>query len=224
MIKLISELFEKEVELDTSKFYSIIIENKAFNYEICKYLYNDFCSNVEYFKIFKDDKKLDISNESIFIYNLFSLDLNTKRNINALYKLLKKSCSDSLQSDIKNIKNSILEVVKRISLDFDIELDVNNDIKEDDFFKIVDLRFGDEDFSYLLKLKKYIDTAYELMGVKVFFINHIHDYFENNEINTLIRELSYKQISIFNIEQSNLIGKAENEEFIIVDHDLCSIE
>ncbi|MDR0935003.1 MAG: type II-A CRISPR-associated protein Csn2 [Erysipelotrichaceae bacterium] len=224
MIYLTSKLFDKEINLETSKFYTIVIENRKLNYDVSKYLYNEFSAKEDYFTIFKDDKKLDITNEATFVFNLFSLDLNTKRNINALYKILRKSCSDTLQADIKNIKNEIVKVVQQISLDFDIELGVNNDIREDDLFKIVDLRFSEGDDSYLLRFKKYVETVYELLGVRVFFIYHLHDYFNKNELDTIFHELSYKNMSLINLEISQNYEKSENEEFIVIDQDLCSIE
>lgn len=224
MIKLISTLFEKEISLDTSKFFTIVIENKSVNYDVCKYLYDDFRSNTDYFKIFEEDKRLEISSEAAFIFNLFSLDLNTKRNINALYRLLKRISSNCLENNIKEIRDSILEMVKQISLDLEIELDVNNQVKEEDLFKIVDLRFSESDSSNLLRLKKYIETMYELSRIKIFFIYHLHDYFEKEDINILFHELSYKNISIFDIEQSSDFEKADNEQIIIIDRDLCTIE
>lgn len=224
MTKLISTLFEKEIDLETPKFLTLVVENKTLNYEICKYLYNDFCGRVDYFKLFNDDKKLDLSTYALFVYNLFSLDLNTKKNINALYKLLKKSCSESLQLELKNIKESIVEIVRHISLDFDVELDVNNNIKEDDFFKIVDLRFSESDDSHMSRFKKYVETAYELTGMRVCFVNHLHDYFDHGEIESLLHELSYKNITIINLEHNDLFQKLANEDLIIIDRDLCTIE
>ena len=221
---MISTLFDIEIFFETPCFYSVIIENKKLNYDVCRYLYNEFCDKNEYFAFFNDDKKLDISNESAFIYNLFSLDLNTKKNINALYKILKKTIPETLQDDIKNIRESIFEVVKKISLEFEIELNVNSEIREDDLFKIIDLRFSENDDSLLLRFKKYIETIYELINIKVFFTYRLHEYFEKDELNLLTHELFYKNISIINIEQSNNFEKTRDETFVIVDHDLCVIE
>ena len=87
----------------------------------------------------------------------------------------------------------------------------------------MDLQFKEIDSDYKNRLIKYMEVINELRNIKVFFFFHLHDYFEKEELETIIKEIKYRNISVINIESHNLFTKNDNERIIIYDNDLCYI-
>ncbi len=215
---------EKEyINIDNNPFITYVIENKKILFNIEKYIRMSFEGERDYIHLSKDKQLVLLDDYCDVVDNIFVLDINTKKNINALYKILKSLYYEKLKENISGLKQDISKIVSEISLDFDLELYVSNEIKEEDLFKIMDLQFKEIDSDYKNRLIKYMEVINELRNIKVFFFFHLHDYFEKEELETIIKEIKYRNISVINIESHNLFTKNDNERIIIYDNDLCYI-
>lgn len=212
-----------QIDITDPKFITLVIENKSFYWAFSKYLYDTFPEHLGYCSLFKNGEEQKIEDVSVYIYNPLDLNLNTKQNLNALYKILKKSYFSELSASVQQIQDLLTQVCKEIRLDFDAELTMDSSIRIDDIFKIGGLQFSEIDSSLLEKFVRYISIIKELRNVSIIFINHLHDYFENTEIEQLLKELGYRGITLVNIETFVPQNKIENETLCIIDKDLCSI-
>ena len=127
------------------------------------------------------------------------------------------------EEEIKHVKEKIRQIVKEISLDLDIELMMSETVKDDDLFKIMDLKIKDTDGEPIKRITNFINISYELRKCTLFFVFRLHEYFEKDEIEAMVREIAYKNIRIVNIESSNIFEKIEEEQVVIYDNDLCTI-
>lgn len=212
-----------QIDITDPKFITLIIENKSFYWKFSKYLYDTFPEHLGYCSLFKNGEEQKIEDVSAYIYNPLDLNLNTKQNLNALYKILKKSYFSELSASVQQIQDLLTQVCKEIRLDFDAELTMESSIRIDDIFKIGGLQFSETDSSLLERFVRYISIVKELQNVSIIFINHLHDYFENTEIEQLLKEMEYRGITLVNIETFVPQNKLENETLCIIDKDLCSI-
>ncbi len=212
-----------QIDITDPKFITLVIENKSFYWTFSKYLYDTFPEHLGYCSLFKNGEEQKIEDVSAYIYNPLDLNLNTKQNLNALYKILKKSYFSELSASVQQIQDLLTQVCKEIRLDFDAELTMDSSIRIDDIFKIGGLQFSEIDSSLLEKFVRYVSIIKELRNVSIIFINHLHDYFENTEIEQLLKELGYRGITLVNIETFVPQNKLENETLCIIDKDLCSI-
>lgn len=212
-----------QIDITDPKFITLVIENKSFYWKFSKYLYDTFPEHLGYCSLFKNGEEQKIEDVSAYIYNPLDLNLNTKQNLNALYKILKKSYFSELSASVQQIQDLLTQVCKEIRLDFDAELTMESSIRIDDIFKIGGLQFSESDSSLLERFVRYISIIKELQNVSIIFINHLHDYFENVEIEQLLKELGYRGITLVNIETFVPQNKLENETLCIIDKDLCSI-
>lgn len=213
---------DKKIELSNSNPLILCIENKEFLYHFLMYLYNDFSSKEDLISIYEDGEKKENEKTISFTPNLLNLDVNTKKNINALYKILKSSYSDYLKPKLKEINDKYKSIVDEIILDFELKLISNNEIKEDDIFKMLDLRFEDASFNLLEKFLNYVFVTSELQNIKVFFVLFGLKFFNEIQIKQIIKEASYKDISFVFIEDS-IIDKNSDFNTIIIDDDLCNL-
>lgn len=212
-----------QIDITDPKFITLVIENKSFYWKFSKYLYDTFPEHLSYCSLIKNGEQQKIEDVSAYIFNPFDLNLNTKQNLNALYKILKKSYFTELSASVQQIQDLLTQVCKEIRLDFDAELTMDSSIRIDDIFKIGGLQFSEIDSSLLEKFVRYVSIIKELRNVSIIFINHLHDYFENTEIEQLLKELGYRGITLVNIETFVPQNKLENETLCIIDKDLCSI-
>lgn len=223
MIKIKFQLSDNLYNLEPGTFYNIIIENKEIYRRTALFLFLEFNTDGP-ISFFNDATSIDAEDICYPMMNVLDLDLNTKKNLNALTKLLKKTYYDSLKDDITNLKEKIINIVKTIALELDINLIASDDIKTDDLFKIMDIRFNDEKETYLEQLINYIFVINELQKKNVFITVHLLEYLEEEDIEMLIKELSYKEIILINIETNQLNKKFASEKTFIIDKDCCFLE
>lgn len=222
-MKLKSLLFQEEIDLSSSDFRIIKIENPSLFYQVVRYLYMDFSGSTEFFSLWNGSSELSIDQFSNFLGPLFNVDLNTKKNINCLYRILKKTYFEKLSEDLNKLRVQAADIVKNISFDFEVELSVQNEIAIDDLFKIMNLQFSENCASLLERITKYILLSYELQHTTLFFTLNLFEYLEPSEIKTLVRDISYKAISIVDIESNGNLPIIDFGRTNTIDYDLCNL-
>lgn len=214
---------DETIGFDDFNILTTCIESGPLVFDYLRYLHNDFRGKERYWRFSENGDDVPVDEHSEFISDFFQLEINSKKNINALYKLLKKQYYERLHEDIGVLKSKAVSIVKEICVDFDLELNASNDIREDDLFKILDLRFNDEELPEKEKLIKFCQTVHELRGTEVFFTVNLHLYYGLSDIEDIVHELQYRRIKIFNLEMTQVMDKYASEKVICVDKDLCVI-
>lgn len=214
---------DKTFDLENLDMLTFVIENKRYLFDLELYIHLDFPCHNPFFSLIIDNDIVEITNYVEVIDNIFNLDLNSKKNINSLYKILKSFYKDNIKEGIKEINKNMSHIIKEISIDFDLNLSFSEELKEEDIFKLFDLRFEDEENDIIKRIIKYINVSYELRKTTIFYFFHLHEYLEDYQIEILLKELSYKNIKIVDIEPNNSFAKCKNEQIVIVDNDLCSL-
>ena len=210
-----------QTDLTDPKVITLVIENPTWYWQFSNYVYNGFPDHLGYCTLTSGEKKLDLSDNALFISNPWDLDVNSKANLNALYKLLKKSYFEELNNSVEKIEEILEKNCQEIRLDFDAALSINGGIRVDDIFKIGGMQFSENDGSFLERLTSYISIAKELRGISLVFINHLRDFLTKEECKELIKELQYRGISLVDIETHEPIYSFDNQIKFIIDHDLC---
>ena len=223
MKEIILDFLSKPISFNTNRMFNIICENKNKYIEIMTTLENEFINTKRGFKIYNDGVLEKEDTSFLYISNSFSLSLNSKKNLNALYKILKNRYYLEFKNDFIQINNKLEEIIKEISIDFDINLNANSEVKLDDLFKIASIEFSEDYTSYFEKLIKFIKISNELEKIDVVFIKNVHSYLNDDEIIRLINEFKYLNIMIINIEFAQYFIINDFEVNYIIDKDLCEI-
>lgn len=223
MKEIILDFLSKPISFNTNKMFNIICENKNKYIEIMTTLENEFINTKRGFKIYNDGVLEKEETSFLYISNSFLLSLNSKKNLNALYKILKNRYYLEFKNDFIQINNKLEEIIKEISIDFDINLNANSEVKLDDLFKIASIEFSEDYTSYFEKLIKFIKISNELEKIDVVFIKNVHSYLNDDEIIQLINEFKYLNIVIINIEFAQYFIINNFEVNYIIDKDLCEI-
>ncbi len=210
------------VDITDPTFITLVIENKPFYWEFTNYLFNDFPDHQAYCSI-ETGKKEAIEDYSTFIAAPWDMSLNTKANINALYKILKKAYANELNASVEQIQKIMETIAKEIRLDFDAELHVEGTIRIDDIFKLGNIQFQDEEETFLGRLTRFVAVNRELRNIGLVFINHLRDFLDEESIKEFLKDAFYRGISIVDIETFDCNTLLEGERKIIVDPDFCFI-
>lgn len=201
----------------------LIIENKKMLYSFLK----DMASGgvyKEYFEIYdENNKKLKNGDYLDFVLSLLYLDINNKKNINALIKFLKSSCSDMLHEVTQSISIKIQEIFNLLRLESPVDIISNIDFTEDDYFKLANLSIVEDDQSILERIHTYIKVSYELRKIKIFIFYNLYSLLDNDDIEKLLRSCSYFDIKIINIEPNNIENHCFSNKKIL-DKDICLLE
>lgn len=212
-----------EIDVSSPVFINLIIENPSLYYAFNRYLFDGFPDHLSYIGLQKDGKPLKIEDYAEYIDSFYSINLNSKSNLNALYKLLKKTYFDQLSDGVEELQKQLDKICSEIALDFDVELVTDGNLRIEDVFKMGNIQFSQNDDNSLLDtLVTYLKLVNELRGCDLIFTNHLYDYLEQENIEKLFSEASYRGISIINLERVEP-AEVNKMKTVIVDSDLCSI-
>lgn len=211
------------VDISNPKYISLVLENPHSYWTFCRYLYDGFPEHLGYCTISSEDEDIDMETYGLFISNPLDLTLNTKPNLNALYKILKKSYFEELSAGVEQIEKELERICKEIKLDFDAELVMDGSLRIDDVFKLGGLQFCESDSGFLDQLTRYVSVSSELRKIGIVFVCNIRDYLMEDELESFLKELFYRGISLIDIKtKDDQLGSDDVTRFI-VDQDLCTI-
>ena len=201
----------------------LIIENKKYLYSFLSDIYTDSLVR-EYVKIYDENNKQQRTTDYVdFIPSLIILDINNKKNINAIIRYLKKECSETVEEFTFKMSSLIKEFYEKLKLESPIDIIHNEKITEDDVFKLLNLSIIDNHTSLVERIYCYIKIAFELRNIKIFMFYELSSFLKEDEIVELLKSCSYYGISIINIEKDG-----QNMRYFdctkIIDSDNCLLE
>lgn len=214
-------LFNVYEPLDDSDSYLLIIKNKQLLYYFLQnYNYN---TNEEYIKVFDESNNQIKTMDYIdIVTSILSIDVNTKKNINALVRQLKTN-TDILKKTSLNVTNIVKETFGVIKMDSPIDIISDINISEEDIIKMMDINIDECSNTMIERLNNYVKVSYELRNVRVFIFYNLLSFLTETEIELLIHNSKYSNIKIIDIEyfdDSSYIFDHKK----IVDKDICLLE
>ena len=209
--------------LDNVQSYLLIIKNKRYLYSLINDMKND-CSEMEHIQVFDTSNKKINNLETIeFVPSIFYLDINSKKNINILLKILKNSFKDQTKIIINSFTEELDKFFKNIRFDSPVSIVSDINIDENDLFKLLNISIKDDSISVLEKILNFIDVTFELRKIKVFIFYNLISFLEVDEVKFLIEKCKQLCISLVDIEYNCHIYK-EFDVIKILDNDLCLLE
>lgn len=168
---------------------------------------------------------IKVSEQCELVLDIFNVDLNQKKMINNLYKLLENEIqhSDKL-NEWRIISANILGLLERTICDCDYNVCYKDEIEIKDILKIVDVRFERDSDNLCQHLIEYIELSNSVKGTKIFILVNISSFLTNDEINHLYTSCLYNKTYLLLLENTNKSILPECEHVIVVDQDNCVIQ
>lgn len=167
---------------------------------------------------------LDVAKSCEIIIDLFTLDLNQKKLISALYHRLEK---ELLSTELLAKWNSFCSVLsnfteKVFSLsEYHLKYRDTFDVKE--FFKFMNVSLEDSSEDLLEKMIDYMTLSSAVAGTRLFVLCNVKTFFDNKQLTYLYEQAFYKKYNLLIIESHVSNEKNELEDIIIIDKDDCVI-
>ena len=220
------------ISIPLFKFYSdlqdlentlLIIENKKVLYNVLKDIGNG-CIYEEFIELLDDNNRKQKINDHIdFIPSVLTIDVNNKKNINSLLKLIKKCCEEDIKVSVESINKMLRKSFEEIRLEIPIEIIEDIDVDNDDYLKILGIKIFEDDVSLLERINTYIKATYELRSIKIFVFYGLFTLLEENEVKLLLNTCQYYDIKIINIENIDINTQCFIDK-LILDKDICLLK
>lgn len=224
MIVIRSKDFDQELNLDSNKFYSLVIENVSFYRAFYIGLKNQIENGDDYL-LYEDtnDKKESIDKDCYLIENPLNVQIDEKKINLVIQKSIGTKQPPEMRESYQVLLSKINEFINSISYDYYLPLIFDDGLTLVNFLKAINLRIADTTDNPVDQLVFKIRELSYVLGFKVFFIMNLYDYFTPNEIESIHKELNSLEIKMINISSHRNKYKINNEFIVDIDEDLAEI-
>ncbi len=222
MIRMVINDCKFEKSLDEINSMIISLENKKYFYSFIIDLQLSY-SEINSIKLF-DEREKELKNSDYFevIPSIFGMDVNNKKNINALLKIIKSDNKEFIQNYVNKTNENLEMIAKTLNLESEIPFETDIDFIDDDLLKMLNIHIKQETNSLVELIFSYIKITFELRKIKIFIFANLIDYLEDEEISLLLKNCVFLGVIIIDIESKNI--KNSNFQFnFILDKSLCLI-
>lgn len=213
--------FDNNIKIENDYVQVIEIENKKTFYRLVSDLYK-----------IKNDEKLDEvffyddNNQEINMYNkvdlyvnFFDIDLNSKKNLNALNKNIINSLTDNIKEEILNNFKKLAKSFTKILSDIDLPLSLNDNITVEDIIKLLKISINKTD-ELLNNLLLIIDLEKVLKMNEILFFINLKQYLSQEELIEFYKYAIYNEIKIVLVDSQSYGIKLDYEKKLIIDANL----
>ena len=213
--------FDNNIKIENDYIQVIEIENKKTFYRLVSDLYK-----------IKNDEKLDEvffyddNNQEINMYNkvdlyvnFFDIDLNSKKNLNALNKNIINSLTDNVKEEILNNFKKLAKSFTKILSDIDLPLSLNDNITVEDIIKLLKISINKTD-DLLNNLLLIIDLEKVLKINEILFFINLKQYLSQEELIEFYKYAIYNEIKIVLVDSQSYGVKLDYEKKLIIDANL----
>lgn len=214
---------ERVIELDCGKTVEWIIESPALFRKYVNLLNLQADGEEGTFVLSDDDTILDIAKYMEIVVNPFAVDFEDRRIQKKLYSQLQKAAyGEDMFMDTQKLNSDLQSYIFRLEniCGYDIEIDTDMDVQL--VFKALGVKMEGGEYNFSEKLAQYMKVMAELMGKKILVFVNIRSYLENEQIQELMKNAVYNEISLLFIENIQR-DFSEMENYYIIDKDGCEI-
>lgn len=224
-MKLKISFIENEIEFIDDKISIIEIENKSYFYrtiELFNKLYNG--EDTEQIRLYENNSEINLCNQVYLIVDYFNMDLNTKRNINLLYKLISCNINENTHIELNKLNKKINSLLKKTFVEIDIPIQISNDFDINNYIKLFSpsIKNGGNllerlmliiDFERTFRLNKLIVFVNLKQYINEAELLEFYKYAIYNKVNIVLIELFSSKV--INVYEKKLKIDSDLVEFVI---------
>lgn len=171
MIVIRSKDFDQELNLDSNKFYSLVIENVGFYRNFYIGLKNQIENGDDYL-LYEDtnDKKGSIDKDCYLIENPLNVQIDEKKINLAVQKSIGTKQPPEMRESYQVLLSKINEFINSISYDYYLPLIFDDGLTLVNFLKAINLRIADTTDNSVDQLVFKIRELSYVLGFKVFLL------------------------------------------------------
>lgn len=200
----------------------LVVENQQVYTELIDMLIGQLAGNEGKWQLSDSDKDLAVGKGISLVYTPFMLDLNSKKNLNYLYKELQTISEEYAYEDLSEINSDIVTYLDKISQKLPYQVDYNLEMEPTQLFKQYDVHLDLDGTTLLEKVLNYIQLEKLLCNTKLIIFMNLRSYFSDDQIIEVYKTANYNKIYILLIETQKRCC-IKGERYCIIDSDKCLI-
>lgn len=166
----------------------------------------------------------ELAHHCELILNLFDLDINQRKMINAMHNELSLEINDTeLLMDWRRLNSDLAVFLDKVieNVDYDI---IYNELDIKALFKTVELKFQEHEEHYVEYLLEYLQLTAEVRGIHIFIFVNLSSFLKKEELEYLYEQAFYKKIYLLLMDAHDFTVDKNVERKIILDADYCIID
>lgn len=195
-----------------------VIEDTEIFSQVVSSIYK-YCYGEESDLIVLSNDKIITKNQLYLITDIINFDFQSKLIINKLNSNIYSQIisNSTLEWEIVKNINNINDIVNNILYDYNLDIEIRNDKKIENYIKYLGLKINSHYDDLLNKMLNIIEIISELFpACYVIFINQLV-YFDEKQILEIFKYKNYKKCNILFIER--FFSKIDSVNRIIIDKD-----
>jgi len=210
------------IPLKNEKITNIILENSTHFYKFTTHLQEAFNGNYENIEVIRKDKVLNLSTNSLFISDIISFDVNTRKLKTDLIKGINKNIEEDFEKDVKELSEKLKSIINE-HLTMYGNIIYKEEIEISDYIKMIDITIDDKKDSLIERILIWLQTFIELYRIDFYFFINLFDYLSSEEVDTLKLFCMQQKIAIINISRAKIQDEYTGITQYIIDKDTCII-
>ena len=224
-MKLVHPDFLCQIELPEDRIPVLILENPSRFCQFVADLQRQIAGEEGDWVLSDSGKPLKIDKFCELILDPFSLDINQRKMITALYAQIEK---EVLQTEMllewNQISTSLeLAAVKLMSVLDDYELIYRDEINIRDFLKFMDVHFDVRAEELPERLIDYMRMSVDVLGTRLFILCNIKSFIDEQNMQYIYEQALYNKFHLLLVENHESEQINELERRIVIDKDDCLI-
>jgi CRISPR-associated protein Csn2 len=213
----------KNIEFVENEVNVLLVENKHYFSDLIGELYRQIDGEEGKFVLSEKNKIINISKSVEAVSDVFSVDINNRKILNALYAEV-----DKLSQNEDNFVNTaetvstVFAYIAHIADETELNLEYEQTLSASELCKAVGLRFSKDYESLTERLADYLLMMSEVLKVKCFVFVNLKTFLNKEEL-TLLYDFTFaNKINILLLENVDTYI-LPCEKLLIIDEDLCEI-
>lgn len=208
----------------SSEYITVLeIENRKLFGNIAQTFYSKIAGkeSLEDISWIEDDEIIRFDKNAIYISDPLQINFHDKKFQSFLYDKLNNiyGIDHDKQMQMENRYDSLVEFIKQLFNEVDIELDYSYQLDLNKLFRLVDVRISEPDTSSPLeKLTSFLEISANLNLYNLVVFCNLKSYFAEDDLAEIYKLILYLKIPVILIESTlQLILKSEKK--LIIDQD-----
>lgn len=168
------------------------------------------------------NKDLVINKSVVIVHTPLQLDLNSKKNLNYLYKEMQIISDEYAYEIVGEINSDIVAYLDMISKKLPYQIDYKLELEPTQLYKQYEVRLDLDGTSLLEKVINYIQLEKLLCNTKLIVFINLKAYFDKEQLEEIYKTAIYNKIFILLIETQER-DCITGEKYCIIDNDKCLI-
>lgn len=223
-MKLVNKNWHRQLIFEENIVNTIIFENKLQFRNTILEITNQLENNIGNFIFSKDNKIVDFNKNVDVIFNVFDLELNSKKVITKILHNIQDIAVENYE-ETQKIKSQLVAYFNELLMESKYDIDFEQDIDTVALLKLANFKICYEANDLIEKFLMYIKTATELGDYKLIIVLNMRTYFTEEELEEIYKFIALNKLFVINIEHltNNNHKKLSYEQFLIFDNDYCEI-